>query len=587
MAGSKAERRYEAALAAERKGRLAAAVKEYLACLETAPNLAEAANNLGRCYLRLGKVEAAGKALRRAGKLRPGDPVILGNLALWARAAGDLEAATGYLEARAKAAPGPETFRALVGANRQRDRPEAALDWAKRLQATGRATLADLSEFIHLARTACDWAALEGLDEAALRERLASDPGYAGSPFRWYAHVADPGMLRDIAGRAAARASAGVEAQAPARPELAEDEPLRVGVISQDFRDHPMLKLVAGALGALDPERAALHVYALGAESDDPRRAELRARAARFRVFARESDEEIAKAIRRDRLHVLVDLMGYTRNARPGVLARRPCGLQVNWLGLPGTSGAPFIDAVLADATVIPPGAEDGFSERVARLEPTYYPFDPRVVRPERGEARASLGLPEDGVVFASFNQSFKLGPERFGTWMEALKAVPGSVLWLMEAGEAAEGRLRREAEARGVDPARLVFAPRVDHAAHYRRLAAADLALDTRLYGGHTTTIDALWCGVPAVTRAGPTFSARVAASILSAAGLEELATGSEDAYLRLVVELARDPDRLAELKGRVRALEAEAPPFGAARFARALEDALAGLVREGAGVS
>ncbi|MFO7855288.1 MAG: tetratricopeptide repeat protein [Paracoccaceae bacterium] len=582
MTRKRAARRYEAGIAAERAGRLEAAAKDYAAALKADPGFAEAANNLGRCWLRMGRLEQAGKALRRAAKLRPGEPVILGNLALWARESGDVEATAEHLEALAEVAPAAGTIRMLVGTLRALGRNEAALAWAKRLAASGGGTLGDLTERIHLARTVCDWEALEGLDDAALRARLAADRGYAGSPFRLYAHVADPALLREVAERAAAEAARGVSASPPARPETAAGAPIRVGVISQDLRDHPMLKLIAGVLGALDPARIALHVYAPGPPSDDPRRAALARRAAAFRAFPTEGDDEIAAAVRADRLHVLIDLMGYTRNARPGVPARRPAPVQAAWLGLPGTSGAAFVDVILADAVTILPGAEQGFSERVVRLSPTYYPFDPAVPRPRRGEAdRTSLGLPETGVAFAGFNQSFKLDPERFATWMAVLRAVPGSVLWLMAAGEAAEARLRRSADAEGVAGDRLVFAPRVPHEAHMARLAAADLALDTRLYGGHTTTIDALWCGVPAITRAGPTFPSRVAASILEAAGLGRLVVPSEAEYLELAVGLARDPARLAALQAETAALPAEAPPFDAAGFAEGLTESLEALAR------
>jgi predicted O-linked N-acetylglucosamine transferase (SPINDLY family) len=581
MAKPGARKHYEAGLRAERAGRWAQAARSYAACLDLAPTLAEAANNLGLCRLRMGQVEAAGRALRRAEALRPGDPVILGNLARWARARGDLDAAAAYLERRGGAAPDAATLRNLIGIRRTQGRDEDALDLSRRLRESGRASLADLSEFIHLARVCCDWAALEGLDAASLRARLAADPGYAGSPFRYYAHVGDPLLLREIAGRAATRAAQGAAPRAPAAPAAAPEGRLRVGVISQDLRDHPMLKLVAGPLCAVDPGRVALHVYALGPESDDPRRAALRAAAHRFAAFEAESDDAIADAIAGDRLDVLVDLMGYTRNARPGVLARRPCARQVAWLGLPGTTGAPFIDAVLADRTVLPPELEPAFSERPLRLSPCYYPFDDATHRPAAPMPRAEAGLPDDAVVLASFNQSFKLDPQRFETWCAALREVPGSVLWLMEPGDGARRRLRAFAEARGVSGERIVFAPRAEHEVHYQRLAAADLALDTRLYGGHTTTMDALWCGVPALTVAGPTFTSRVAASILQAAGLEGLVARDEAGHLETILHLAGDAAARAELRARVAALDPAAPPFGARAFARELEAALHGFVR------
>lgn len=586
----RAQKLYDAALAAQRRGDLARAIESYRACLKLAPGALPALNNLAQCLKATGRVAEAARALegglRRAGE----EPTLLGALADCRRLLGDLDAACALIERRHAVRPEAANLRVLVTLHRQAGRPEAALAAAKALDARPEATLRDRSDLVQLAGELCDWPALQRFDEGWLRQALAKQRGYAGSPFRWYARIGDAGLLREVARRAAANAAAETRASplpaAPRAPAHDGARRLRIGFLSRDFRDHPAMKLVANLLVSGEANGVDVHVYALGPGSDDPRRAEVAARAAAFRDLGGAADAAAAEAIRADRLDALVDLMGYTRDAAPGILARRPCAFQVAWLGQPGTTGAPWIDAIVADDEVIPPGREDGASEQVLRIAPSYYPFDDRSPRParpegaERAAARRAEGLPAEGFVFACFNQSFKFDPVRFASWCEALRRRADSVLWLLAPPPAAQAALRRAAEGAGVDPARLVFAGRAAHAAHYARLGLADLALDTWLYGGHTTTIDALWCGAPVITRVGATFASRVAASILRAAGLGELVARSEEGYVALASGLAGDPQRHAALLAQTASLPADAPPFASAGFNRAFFDTIRGAL-------
>ncbi len=264
------------------------------------------------------------------------------------------------------------------------------------------------------------------------------------------------------------------------------------------------------------------------------------------------------------------------RHNRLDVLARRPAPIQVNYLGYSGTTGADFIDYIVADATVIPEQHRTFYSEEVVWLPDCYLITDDRRVIAQRTPSRSECGLPEDGFVFCCFNNTYKLGPETFGVWMRLLTATPGSVLWLSEANATAQANLRREAEQSGVAASRLIFASRLpDVADHLARQRQADLFLDTLPYNAHTTACDALWAGVPLLTCLGTTFVGRVAASLLKAIGLDELITHSLADYEALALKLAHDPTALAALRERLARNKTSFPLFDTARTTRQIETA------------
>src|SRR5208337_4305858 len=290
-----------------------------------------------------------------------------------------------------------------------------------------------------------------------------------------------------------------------------------------------------------------------------------------------------------DGIDVLIDLNGYTTHARSEIFVSRPAPLQVSWLGYLGTLGAPWYDYVLTDRFVLPPAQQAFFTERALYLPDCYCPSDTR--RPVAPDApdRAACGLPAEGVVFCCFNNSYKILPQLFDVWMRLLDALPGSVLWLSPGQATAAVNLRREAAARGVDPARLVFAPRVSLPEHLARHVHADLFLDTTPYNAGTTANDALFMGVPVLTCAGDTMASRVAGSQLTAIGLPELITTSLAAYEALALALARDRPLLAGYRQRLEVNRRTSVLFDMARFTRALADLLrraqASLARGGAG--
>jgi protein O-GlcNAc transferase len=289
-------------------------------------------------------------------------------------------------------------------------------------------------------------------------------------------------------------------------------------------------------------------------------------------------DASIAELSRKRGVDIAFDLMGHTERARTGIFVQRAAPLQVQWLGYPGTMGTTAMDGLLADAIVVPDAERAHYTERVIAMPVTYQPNGKPVALPRPG--RPALGLPEDAIVLAAFNDRLKIAPEAFHAWMRILAQSPNAVLWLVETGERATENLRAEARKAGIAPERLVFAKRVPLDEHRRRLPAADLALDTVPYGGHATTSDLLAAGVPVIAVLGNTFACRVPASLLHAAGLPELVTTSLGDYEALAVALAKDPRRLADLRKKVEAARESSTLFDADRFTRDFERACAALM-------
>ena len=289
----------------------------------------------------------------------------------------------------------------------------------------------------------------------------------------------------------------------------------------------------------------------------------------------RQSDSQVAEYLAENRIDIAVDLKGHTQNARFGILARRPAPIQVNYLGYPGTMGAGFMDYIIADPTVAPFEQQPFFAEKIVHLPDSYQANDSKRAIAVRAPSRKDVGLPAQGFVFCCFNNNWKITEPVFAVWMRLLDAVPGSVLWLFEGNKEVTARLRAAASARGIDPQRLVFAPRVKLDEHLARHRLADLFLDTMPVNAHTTASDALWAGLPLVTCKGNSFVSRVAASLLHAIGLPELVTGNLEDYEALSLKLARDPALLRTLRSRLEQNRVSQPLFDAERFRRGIEAA------------
>jgi predicted O-linked N-acetylglucosamine transferase (SPINDLY family) len=355
---------------------------------------------------------------------------------------------------------------------------------------------------------------------------------------------------------------------------------IRLAYVSADFRQHPLSYLTAGLFECHDRLLFETTAISIGPEDNSDVRQRLITSFERFIDASATSDDQIAGLIKELEIDILVDLMGYTTSSRTGIFARRPAPIQVSYLGYPGTMGASYIDYLIADRTVIPQDQRACYSESVVVLPNSYLANDAERAIADTGFTRQELWLPAHSFVFCCFNSSYKISPAIFNVWMNILKRVPDSVLWLYESNASAASNLRAHATARGVAATRLIFAKQMPVAEHLARLRAADLCLDTLPYNGHTTACDALWAGVPLLTRLGTTFVGRVAASALLALGLPELVTTTQQAYEDAAVELATHPDKLSAISRKLADHRLTAPLFDSRRFTRHIEAAFSEMM-------
>ena len=444
-------------------------------------------------------------------------------------------------------------------------RHEAAAGAFRQLLAASPAHDYARGRLFHAERFCCDWrdAAASSGD---IQDRVARGER-ADLPFTFLAHAESAALQLACATSFVAGAYEAAEGRA-ATP--AARDRIHLAYLSADFRAHPTSLLMAGIFELHDRARFEVTAISFRPPEDSPIGRRVHAAFDRFLDVGRQSDAEVAAMMLDLGVDVAVDLMGHTANSRTGILALRPAAVQVNYLGYPGTMGAPFIDAIVADDFVVPPGSERFYTERVVRLPLCFQANDDRC-EADPAPARAAAGLPQQGFVFCAFGNTFKLGPDLFASFMRLLDAVPGSVLWLVAEEPLARTNLAREAVAHGIDPARLAFAPRVAYPAHLARLRLADLFLDTYPFNGGTTVSDALRAGVPVVTRAGEAFASRMAGSLLRAAGLADLVTADMAEFEALARRLALDPAALASARTRLDTRRL----FDTAQTARALEAA------------
>ena len=373
-----------------------------------------------------------------------------------------------------------------------------------------------------VARGACEWEFAHEIEATALAaSRL---PKGSGPPLSAFTFLSIPSASRhDLLLAAKRNAATFVPDVAPLERPPTSNRPsgrkLRIGYLSNDFHNHATSHLLAGVIEAHDRDAFEIIAYDYSPQVEDDYRRRLKECFDRMVPLRSLSNATAAQAIADDEIDIAVDLKGWTRGSRCAILASRPAPVQMQWLGFPGTMGAPWIDYIVADPVLLRPGEECDYSEKVIRLPHSYQPNDD-ARQIAAAPTRAEVGLPDSAIVFCSFNQAYKLTPDLFSIWLDLLARVDGSVLWLLEFPSAVRDRLRGRASVAGIAPERLVFAPQRPIAEHLARTSLADVALDCFPYGAHTTASDALWAGVPFVALAGDTFASRVSSSLLAALG-------------------------------------------------------------------
>jgi protein O-GlcNAc transferase len=554
---------------------------EALACCDEAlrgnPDLASAHLERANVLLGLQRYPEAWEACERASQLDANDPAIYYHRARIAwhtgRKAEALDNVDMALRIRPDMMPA-YLFRADVLSN-GRQYLEAERDLLRAVDIAGESVPVDVrANLLSVRAHMCHWGERAALQEAAKSGVLAGRSPL--NPFE-VLYLADDPVLQKIA---AQRAIENVpESFLPVRLEATPRNPregrrLRVGYMSPDFKPHPIMTILAEVFERHDRSDFEWFGFSLTRNATGPVHERAKQAFDHFLDISEWSDEQIVDTARKLGIDVMVDLAGHTEGNRWSALAMRCAPAQVTYIGYPGTSAIPNMDYIFGSPVVTPPGSEPWFTEQPVRL-PWLVPVSPRPIS-DRVWTRADVGLPEDAIVFCSFNNTYKFTPEMFDVWMRVLRQVEGSVLWLYGKVPEVEANLRREAQARGVDPARLFFAGAVDMPNYVARMRLADLFLDTHPFNAHTTALDAVWAGLPVLTFTGGSFVSRMAAGVLSSIGLTELVAANMEDYEARAVVLGRDPARLAALRERLSSPELRtSPPFDTARFARYLEGA------------
>ena len=358
-------------------------------------------------------------------------------------------------------------------------------------------------------------------------------------------------------------------------PKRPSDKKIRIGYFSADFRNHPVASLIAELFELHDRNQFEIIGFSLGSDDADDMRLRLKGSFDQFIDICNQSDQEVAQLARDLKIDIAIDLGGYTQDCRTGIFAYRAAPIQVNYLGYPGTMGAPYIDYIIADRTVIPEVDQQHYSEKVAYLPHTYQANDRKRKIAAQSFKRADFDLPDNGFIFCCFNNNYKLTPSTLDSWARILKAVDGSVLWLYEGNEKTKLNLIKEFANRDLAPERLIFAKRVPPDEHLARYQLADLFMDTLPYNAHTTTSDALWAGTPVLTLTGNSFAGRVATSLLEAIEMPELITKTLQEYEDKAIDLARNPHELVQLKKKLQAKRDTTPLFNTPLFTKHIEAA------------
>jgi protein O-GlcNAc transferase len=580
------------------------AAEAYRKALSTANGLVEAHMGLGRALTSMGDLPAAARAFQNAHAVRPADTATAVTVASRLEDVGSFDAAITVLEDAAKRASNDANVHHALGELLHRrgrlaeavasydralgitpDHLQTTLHRGNALESLGR--LAEATAAFESARMVQPQSAeaLAGLVSCAFR-RCAWSQGESAlnalealpdgldalHPFLLLAAGTDPvKQLRVLERRARKLTVQPVAGGAPVRRQ--SHSPLRVAYLSPDFREHPVAHAIVSIIESHDRSR----VQPIGVSLLPADRSVVGARLrSAFDVFVDASgmsDREVVTRMRELEVDIAIDLAGFTTGARTGILAARCAPVQVNYLGFPSTMGTSFMDYIVVDDVVLPRSDEGAYSERALRLPHSYLPLDCTRVIPAGPPDRTAIGLPEQGIVFCGFNNSYKITRDMFRVWMSLLQEVPDSVLWLRSMGADATENLRRAADELGVARARLIFAAYTERMDEYlARLRFADLFLDTLPYNAHTTAADALWAGVPVVSCRGISFPGRVGASLLTAAGLPDLICDNIDEYRSKAIHLATRPEGLSAIRNRLAGRTA--PLFDTQLHTRSLED-------------
>ncbi|MDE4134878.1 tetratricopeptide repeat protein [Phaeobacter sp. QD34_3] len=553
-----------------RMGRTSDAIALYRKSLSLDGNHLVSLNNLANILSDQDQMAEAVDLLERASKLCPDNPKLIYNFANTLRRMGKLAEAKQLYEKASELSPDLTEARFNLGqielaSGNQEDAIrnfEAVLD-ANPGDDRARA------QKLHMKAQINDW---DWVDEYGDHRRNMGLQGVSCSPFIMMTLEDNPDLLR-LRTQAYANEKLPSPAHSTAARPAQRPQKLRIGYLSADFQDHATMHLMGGLFAKHDSNRFEITAYSYGTAPSDEARSRVARNVARFRDVAGMPDRQLIETVQADGLDIAIDLKGYTGETRCELFAERLAPLHVSYLGYPGTMGSTAFDYLIGDPVTCPLGSERFFEEHLIRMPHSYQVNDRERIISGQQFTRRDCGLPDDGVVFCCFNNSYKITPREYDIWMRLLNQTPGSTLWLLDTGALSRDNLRREAKARGIDPDRLVFAPRIAQAEHLARHRVADLFLDTFTMNAHTTASDALWAGLPVLTMPGRQFASRVGASLVSAVGLPEMIVKTEAEYEEKALTLAHDLEALAALRGKLMRTRLSSPLFDTEGFARDLE--------------
>ena len=560
-------------------GALKRAVAAARRALQVNPKEALALRVMGDCLLQMHRYAEAANAFAQLEAMDQSDPDAMVQHASALQALNHHGDASAVLLRALAMAPAHVRAHALLSDScRDRGLKREAVECMKTVLALQPDNLEALSRVSFEKRHLLDWSDLQS-DMQRMETLLAQTPADAHRVTASFAMLSLPlsGAAQLKSARVEARAlAAGAQPLPALQPEDLPAGRIRVGFVSFDFRDHPVSQLLVDVLEGMDRERFDIFLYSSGPDDKSTLRHRLEAMADGFVDLRGFSDAQAAARIRADGVHLLVDLMGHTRGMRLGVFARRPAPVQVAYLGYPATTGADYIDYLIGDPLVTPLELAGDYTEKLAQMPLTLQPNGRN--RPIPGQSAQSMsrtqaGLPEDAFVMCAFNHTYKILPDAFDAWCAVMQQVANAVLWLKETNAQLHDNVRDAARERGIDPSRVIFAPGLSYADHFSRLALADVFVDTWPYNAHTTASDALWAGVPVVTLYGNSYASRVAASVLNAAGLAELAFATVDDYRCAITALATDAGLRAGYKQHLNERRLALPLYDTPRYTRELE--------------
>ncbi len=529
-------------------GRPAEALSYLKKAIEIKPDFADAYNNKGNALEKMGEIEQARTAFLEACQIDPKNISARVNLGLLLKNLGQADAAIANFEKVLELEP---------------EMPDA------------------LSHLTHQFMHVCDWKKALPLSDRldALTQRsLESGTRPAETPFISISQHANPALNYSVARSWSAeieRKTANLIRSFPSRDMESNSQKLTIGYLSNNFRNHPMAHIMLGLFRLHDRSAFNIICYSSGQDDGSFYRKQIETDCDRFVDLRHMTTLDAARLINRDRVDILVDLMGHTHNDSLDISSLRPAQIQSRYLGLAGTTGADFFDYIIADRIVIPKEDMPFYSEKPVWLPHCYQINDRDQTVSNKKWHRSEFGLQDDVFIFCSFNTSYKIDPVIFDTWMRILLKVPNSILWLLSKNRTTEDNLKKAAQAKGVSPEKLHFAKKLPKDQHLARIGLADLILDTRIVGGAASTSDALWAGVPVVTMTGTHFASRMSTSILTAINLPDLITENIAEYEALAIKLAQNSRQLESIKHRLSENQLTTPLFDTLRFVRNLETA------------